>query len=321
MQNWSSSSLAGSDSDLLRELTELFETNTPALLERARAMAAGKKQILSAPCILDGSCQADPPCRHCKWQSLGEGRPESFAKKSIEAAVAHAVKIEGEGIGRLFLASGWKGYDLPADYYNFVRAIRAAVGMEIFGLFGAVNRSSLAQLKAAGMDGYLCGLESPDEDAYRTFRPAGDTLLSRIQTVRDCRDVGLKIWTGFLYGFGETEAGVKRALLFFKELDIDSLSILPFEPFPNTEMEAHDPPNLYRWSRIVAIAKIFLRDVNVFTSFGAHNMAAYGRSAGANGFYVVVPPDSANGQAIPLRADLARAKERASAAGAPAVSR
>jgi biotin synthase len=95
----------------------------------------------------------------------------------------------------------------------------------------------------------------------------------------------LKIWTGFLYGLGETEQDIIKALVLFKKLDIDSLSILPFVPFPNTEMQTWNPPNLYQWSRILAIAKIYLGDINLFTSFEAQNMVAFGRNAGANGYY------------------------------------
>jgi len=251
----------------------------------AKAMASVKKQVLASPCIIDGSCKTDPQCRHCKWRGMRSNDRVPSKKRSVEQVVAHAVMLEREGVDRLFLPSGWMGYELPEDFYDYVKAVKGSIHIEVFGLFGALNRSSLEKLKDAGIDGILCGIESPNEEVYKTFRPGGDTLSSRIDNLHDARELGLKLWTGFLYGLGETEEDIKNALIYFRKLDIDSLSILPFEPFPNTEMEAHNPPNLHSWAKVVAIAKIFLGDINVFTSFGAHNMAAFGRNSGANAFY------------------------------------
>ncbi len=281
MHRWSIEG-AGEGSDAALE--ELFHTETHELFRRAQAAAAQKAEVLATPCIVNRACQTSPACRHCKWPVTGAVTGK-FAKNTVEAALAHAHKLESKGVNRMFIASGWMGYELPENYYEIVRVVRAESNLELYGLFGALNRPALERLKAAGLDGYLCGLESPSETAYKSFRPGGDTLLSRVEALRNAKAVGLKLWTGFLYGFGETEDDMKQALLFFKELAPESLSILPFEPFPGTEMEACDPPNLYQWARIVAIGGLYLGDVNVFVSRGEPNTVLFGKCAGANAYY------------------------------------
>lgn len=273
------------EEDVMDTLDTLFQLEPEQLFQSARTMAEGKKQILSSPAIIDGRCTTEPQCRHCKWRGMRGSNHNFFTRKTVEEIVAHAINLKKEGTNRIFLASGWMGYDLPDYYYDYVKAVKANTALEIFGLFGAVNKASLAALKHAGMDGYLCGIESPSEEVYKSFRPGGDTLSSRIEALYNAKELGLKIWTGFLYGLGETDDDMKKALRLFEKLDVDSISILPFEPFPYTEMEKHDSPNLYNWSKIVAIAGIFLGNVSIFSLFGQGNLYSYSIRAGANGFY------------------------------------
>ena len=278
-----STTIDGSDDD---RLEKLFESGSSELFSTAREMAKGKQKILCSPSIINAYCMTEPECRHCKWRSMKKERKNFTSKRSLEEVVRRAVELEKEGINRIFLPSGWMGYELPDYFYDYVQAVRNAVDTEIFGLFGAVDGLSLLRLKNAGMDGYLCGIESPNNKVYMNFRPGGDTLEKRIETLYHAKELGLKVWTGFLYGLGETKDDIKWALKMFRDVDADSVSILPFEPFPDTDMESCDPPNLYEWARVLAVTKIFLgNEVNMFVQFSNQNYHSFGLHAGANGFY------------------------------------
>ena len=266
-------------------LEMLFKMEPDHLFQTAKLKAEGKKKILAAPGVIDNKCLARPLCKHCKWIGMNGNDRKFLKRKSIEELAKYAVFLDKEDTDRIFLASGWVGYELPDYYYDYVRAVREKTDLEIYGLFGSVGKESLKKLKDSGMDGYLCGIESPNEEVYKAFRPGGDTLSSRIESLHATKELGLKLWTGFLYGLGEKDKDVKKALHLFKELAPDSVSILPFEPYPHTEMERCNPPNLYDWSRIVAIAGIFLNNVNMFTVSGSGSTYCYGLRAGTNGFY------------------------------------
>ena len=153
-------------------------------------------------------------------------------------------------------------------------------------MFYFKKRRSLVNLKAAGMDGYLCGLESPNEEIYKRFRPAGDTLTDRLTALKIAQDINLKIWSGFLVGLGETDEDISGGLETLRELDPESLSILPFTPFPNTEMWAENPANPLQWARVMASARIFLPKPNLFSDQTEGFYQGYGILGGANGFYV-----------------------------------
>jgi biotin synthase-like enzyme len=69
-----------------------------------------------------------------------------------------------------------------------------------------------------------------------------------------------------------------------KELQVDSIVIMPLKPMPYTEMEKYDPPNMYQWAKTVAIATIFMEQADIFTN---PDQAAWGIRAGANAFFPV----------------------------------
>jgi biotin synthase len=270
----------------MNDLDNLFETTPDELFIKAREMSKSRHKILASPSVICGDCKTIPQCKHCKWRRLQKEIKGWTERKSIKEVVEKAIFLEKEGITRLFLPSGWVGYSLPDYYFDYVKAVKKNTTMEIFGLFGAIDKASLYKLKNAGMDGYLCGLESPDEKIYKSFRPGGDTLSSRLNTLYFCNELELKIWTGFIYGLGETDDNIKEALTIFKKLNVDSISILPFEPFPDTDMAKFNPPNLYEWAKILAITKIYLGEkINLFTLFNAQNVCSFGVNAGANGYY------------------------------------
>ena len=71
-----------------------------------------------------------------------------------------------------------------------------------------------------------------------------------------------------------------------KALSLDSFSLTPFEQYPYVEMEQRPAANLYDWARTAAIARIYIQDVNCFTS---PSFASWGLRAGINSFLPVFP--------------------------------
>jgi len=269
-------------------IRDLFNLESEELFKKAQAATAEKPKILCSPCPIVGTCTTQPTCRHCRWENTKKIDPTFQRKRTLEDILQRTKILNGAGINRIFLPSGWMGFDVPDYFLEYVSAVKQNSGAEVYGLFGSVNRNSLLALKQAGMDGYLCGIESPNEEVYRKFRPGGNSLVDRKAALYAAKEVGLKLWSGFLVGLGETISDIAYGLDFMETLQVDAVSILPFVPYPYTQMWGENPANPLYWARVLAIAALFLRDVNIFCSTeGCYG--DFGRVAGANGFYVFPP--------------------------------
>ena len=132
----------------------------------------------------------------------------------------------------------------------------------------------------------LTSLESPSERVYQGFRPGGDSLEDRIRSFSYVREAGLKLWSGFLVGLGETPDEAARGIEILRAVQPESVSILAFEPYPDTEM-ANDPPTDLAWlARVNAVARIALPGVTYFfTDHTEPFESTYGRRLGMNGSY------------------------------------
>ncbi|MDD4510271.1 MAG: radical SAM protein [Oscillospiraceae bacterium] len=271
----------------METLRQLFALDDQALFERAREAGAKRPKAYWSPVVLNGACKTDPPCRHCKWESFKSGRPAFDGRRPIDQVLQCAETMRKAGATHLLVASGWMGHEIPDYFCDYIRAIKSRFDMEVYGLFGAVSEASLRRLRDAGMDGYQCGLESPDEEIYRWFRPGGDSLEDRMQTLKAAKRAGLKIWSGLLLGFGLSDEAVIRGLAFLKEIEADWVAIQPFVPFPHTQLQAEDPTNPYRWARIMAIARLWAGEQTSLVA--TENSGAYLNFmdwTGANAFFI-----------------------------------
>ena len=228
-----------------------------------------------------------PPCRHCKWEYF-KARGIQTGRRRDPAETAQWVKhLWNQGIRRTFVASGWMGYKIPSEFLRQVAVVRENSELEIYGLFGALDKQSLLDLKAAGMQGYLCSLESPSEAVYRSFRPGGDSLQDRLRAIDWAAEMGLAIWSGFLVGLGETESDIKNGVGMLKKMNPASLSVLPFTPFPNTRMIDSMPARPYDWARAAAISTLAMPKADIFGDQASGMYRPYADLFAPNGAYVV----------------------------------
>lgn len=271
-------------------LNELFNMNSSDLFRQASILAEPMETLLCSPIPITTECQMTPPCRHCWWRSMSFFSQDFWRRRTLDEVARRAGDLSSAGIQRLLLPAGWLGYELPEWFYTYVQQVKKELAakkaeVEIFATCGPISWSSLSQLKEAGLDGYWCGIEVPNPELFRQVRP-GDSLKARFQTLEDAGAAGLKIWSSFLFGIGESEKDLVWGLKKMKALSLDSFSLTPFEQYPYVEMEQRPAANLYDWARTAAIARIYIQDVNCFTS---PSFASWGLRAGINSFLPVFP--------------------------------
>ncbi len=259
------------------------------LVAQAHVVAARHAGTMKAsPLILTGNCTTRPICRHCKWEHFKAVSENEFAlDRPLAETLARARRLVEAGVGRAFLATGWMGFRLPARFVDAVAAVHEAEPeLQLYGLFGALDRESHRALARAGLTGMLTSLESPSGEVYRAFRPGGDSLADRLRALGHAREEGLAVWTGFLVGLGETPADVARGIDLVRTFDPESVSILPFVPFPDTPMASHARTDPQWLARANAVARIALPRVRYFFSDHADGFDAdMERRLGMNGSY------------------------------------
>ena len=268
-------------------IDDYFDLPFDELCQRASVINKEKTQIQASPTIVDEACATVPPCRHCKWEYFKAKGIQTGRRRELCETAQWAKHLWAQGIRRTFLASGWMGYKIPAEFLRQAETVRENSDLEIYGLFGALDKQSLIDLRSAGMQGYLCSLESPSEAVYRSFRPGGDNLEDRLRAIDWAAGLGLSIWSGFLVGLGETEDDIKNGVKMLTKLNPVSLSVLPFTPFPNTRMVDSMPASPYTWARAAATATLAIPQADVFGDQAVGMYRPYADLFAPNGAYVV----------------------------------
>ena len=263
------------------EPMELLREDAHTLFKTAREMAKDKPTVFASGVPFDSYCFSDPPCLHCRWRFIEKFDPGFRRIATKKDVISRALLAEKEGIDWLFMPSGCKGAELPEYFYEYVRDIKQNSSIELYGLFGTTGRRSLARLKEAGMDGFRCGIESPNASILKKVRPSDD-LKTRLKTVRDAKDAGLKVWSGFIIGLGETPEDIATGMRLLKDLAVDSVSFGWFEPVPFTEMETEDSPNPFWAAKVMAAMRIYLGNIDILAHW-RNNNAEWGFRAGCNG--------------------------------------
>lgn len=271
----------------MESLESLYELGDEELFERAQRAGERHRRAYWYPVVVNAGCLTAPPCRHCKWESFKKDRPHFGEKRPLDDVLRTAETALAEGASHLLVPSGWMGYEIPDYFCEYISAIKSRFDAEVYGLSGSLSTSSLRKMRDAGLDGYQCGLESPDETVYRKFRPGGDSLAERIETITAAKKLGLKIWSGFLLAFGLTDEAALRGLKLLRDLGADWVAVQPFVPYPFTGMQAEEPTNPYRWARMMAAARLYFGDgVNLVSSENSGAYENFMSLTGANAFYI-----------------------------------
>lgn len=257
-------------------LQQLLELDNDTLFNLAQKKTEHEVQSFWSPNVINTGCTTTPRCYHCKWECFKSENQMPVGKTPLGQFLKVAEIEIAQGSTRMLLPSGWAGYRLPDYYCDYVAAIKNNFDIEVFGLLGSIDKDSLLSLKQAGMDGYQCGLESVNEQIYRYFRPGGDSLSDRLATLNCAKELGLKLWSGFIFGFGLKREDIIKSIEILKNLEVSVVGIQPFIPFPYTTFAYLDPANPGEWARTIAAASLYLKDSEFIST---ENQSPYGNFA------------------------------------------
>lgn len=168
---------------------------------------------------------------------------------------------------------------------------------------GEQSPETYQQWFEAGAHRYLLRIETTSEELFRKIHPDNEfhRFADRMLALENLRKAGFQTGTGVMIGLpGQTYEALANDLLFFKSFDIDMIGMGPYVPHADTPMAGWKtrlmkPADRFELSlRMIALARIMLKDVNIAASTALQTLDPDGRIkailAGANVFMPNMTP-------------------------------
>ena len=151
---------------------------------------------------------------------------------------------------------------------------------------GIRPKKDYAELKKSGADRYLIRFETSDPELHSYLRN-GVSLKRRITALRDLRDCGFEVGSGFMVELpGESEEIRINNALLCRELELDMIGVGPFIPHPETPLKDSPQMPFELALRSVALVRLLLPFSNIPATTAAGSLDPEGRekmlAAGAN---------------------------------------
>ncbi len=141
----------------------------------------------------------------------------------------------------------------------------------------------------AGAHRYLLRIETTNPELYRQLHPADHSLEERMQCLTFLKETGYQVGTGVLIGFpNQTTLDLANDLLFLKAIDVDMIGMGPYilhkeTPLGQTVAPYDDAKNeemLHLGLRMIAVARLLLKDVNIAATTALQTLSNTGREQG-----------------------------------------
>lgn len=208
---------------------------------------------------------------------------------SVEEIVAAARWAHAGGYGSMVLQSGERSDEaFVAIVVETLRAIHDATGGEL-GITLSLGEQSPATLRRwhdAGAHRYLLRIESSNPALYASLHPEDHDWAARRACLDHLRAAGYQVGTGVMIGLpGQSLFDLADDLLFFRDLDLDMIGMGPFIPHADTPLghlaaSFDAEAQLELGLRMIAVARLLLRDVNIASTTALQALAPTGRELG-----------------------------------------
>jgi biotin synthase len=211
------------------------------------------------------------------------------------AEILEAARFAYEnGYGSVVLQAGERG---DANYVSFVEEILREIKNLSSGELGITlslgeqSRETLERWYDAGGHRYLLRIETSSRELYRKLHPEGHDFDARLQTLRDLTAIGYQVGTGVMIGLPfQTREDLARDLVFFREWDVAMIGMGPYVIHRDTPLGTvceegkvaigNSDEQLRLALKMIALARIYLKDVNIAATTALQALQADGREQG-----------------------------------------
>ena len=245
-------------------------------------------------CVLD--------CHYC---GIRRGnRAVTRYSLTLDDVVACARWCADKGYGSLVLQSGERrDAAFVRRVEAMIRAIKTATrsdaqpeGLGITLCVGEQVPETYERWFAAGAHRYLLRVESSSPELFARLHPEKQRHETRVSCLKNLREIGYQVGTGVMIGLpGQTVEHLIGDLLFFRDMDVDMIGMGPY--IPHAEAALPGAPEILPAEerlrlglRMIAAARLLLRDVNIAATTALQAMADDGREQGLRfGANVIMP--------------------------------
>ena len=248
------------------EWETIFETYDHEDLELAMDLAReltrerfGKRIWFRGIVEFSNICKCD--CLYCGIRCSNH-RVSRYRLTQEDILQCCAEGYEG-GFRTFVLQGGEDGWFTDERMCAIIRAIKArfpdcAVTLSL----GQRSRESYQTLFDAGADRYLLRHETADPDHFALLHPAGQTLESRMQCLKDLKEIGYQTGCGIMVGSpGQTPATLATDMLFMEEFQPQMVGIGPFLPHGDTPFRGEAAGSVELTLLILALCRLMLPQV------------------------------------------------------------
>ncbi len=156
----------------------------------------------------------------------------------------------------------------------------------------------------AGAHRYLLRIETSNPDLYAKLHPEDHSFERRRRCLDLLRKTGYQVGTGVMIGLPmQTMADLAEDLLFFKRQDIDMIGMGPFIYHSDTPLASYrkdwEIPSAKLLSlglKMIALARILMRDINIAATTALQALAPDGREQGLLAGANVIMPNTTETQ-------------------------
>lgn len=214
-------------------------------------------------------CTLKPLCQYCPyWRDRG-GEP-----LPTEAIVAAALEFQRAGMRSFHLSGGTTLGDDGSEMLAIVQAIYDAGvrNMPIYVNCGAaMSVDTMRALKKLGVARVGAVFEITNPDVFARVKP-GDDLERKMQFAEDIGAAGLQLGSGMMAGLGPAETRYEDYVNTIFDIarfsHLSSMYVSKFRPDPCIPMKDWPQCPTEEGMRVVAIARLVLRGVEVGTAAG-----------------------------------------------------
>lgn len=254
--------------------------------DRVRAEAVGDEIWLRGLIEFSNYCRCN--CRYCGLRHANRALPRyRLTREEILSAVEQIVRA---GIGTVVLQSGEDLWWTAERVAELVKQIKANCDIAVTLSIGDRPYDELALFREAGADRYLLRHETANARLYGTLHP-DSTLAERVQVLKNLKALGYEVGSGCMVGLpGQTLDDLARDLSLARELGVEMFGVGPFIPHPDTPLAKAAGGTAGMAYKMIAVARLVLRDVNLPVTTALATLDEEGRELGwCRGANVVMP--------------------------------
>ncbi len=288
--------------DLVTLLSVEGEENLQKLFDKAYQI---KKRFIGTKAYFRGIVEFSNYCtKDCYYCGIRKSNEE--AERFIipeEEIIKSAVWAYESDYGSAVLQSGERSDD---DFIDMVERILKEIKSRTNGKLGitlSLGEQSEQTYKRwfnAGAHRYLLRIETSNEELYKKLHPEDHIFSKRVECLSRLRRAGFQVGTGVMMGLPfQTIENLADDIMFFKKMDVDMIGMGPYIFHKKTPLEQYrkdwekSPEELLNLGlKMIAVTRIFLKDVNIAATTALQALKFNGRELGLKAGANVIMPNT-----------------------------